>query len=249
MYNMQVTIGVKKIMKMNIGEILILGILSIMLLSACGGNDTATEAPGIKTIEAQAMETLIAGATLTAVAQPQATNTTFALPSQTPTFGISTNTLQPSPTGGFPTFPPPPTQTYTPYSQGGTGGRPCLRAQFEFENYKDGFRMKPKELFTKQWRLTNSGSCTWNENFAVILVSETNISESGTSIFYFKDFDNFPEEGFQNGQTFYINIDMQAPDREGTFRSVYMLMDDNGQLFGINDLGKDAFWVEIKVRN
>ena len=236
-------------MKKNIKQILIIGILGVMLLSACGGEEPpATEVKSLETIYAEVAETQAANATLTAAAQPQATNTTFMLPSTTPTFGISTNTLETTSTVGFPTLAPPATKTYTPYGQGSTGGRPCLRAQLEFENVKDGFRMKPKELFVKQWRLTNSGSCTWNQNFSVILVDGTNMAESGVSIFYFKDFDDFPEEGILNGQTLILNIEMQAPDREGTFRGTYMLMDDFGQLFGIEDLGLSAFWVEIRVR-
>ena len=236
-------------MKKNIKNILIIGIFGVMLLSACGGGNTATEAPAnVDAIYTQAAQTMQAQAALTNDAQPQATNTTFMLPSTTPTFGISTNTLEATSTLGFPTLAPPATKTYTPYGQGSTGGRPCLRAQLEFENIKDGFRMQPNELFTKQWRITNSGSCTWNQNFSVILVDGTNMAESGVSIFYFKDFDDFPEEGILNGQTIHINIDMQAPDREGTFRGTYMLMDDFGQLFGIEDLGLSAFWVEIRVR-
>ncbi len=239
-------------MKKNKEKILILVILGVLILSACGGENTPTEAPlNVDAIYTQAAQTALAQAALTNAAQPQATNTTFALPSQTPASGISTNTLQPSPTGGFPTLAPPPTQTFTPYSSGGTGGRPCLRAQIEWENYLDvGDKwpvIEPGEAFLKQWNLTNSGSCTWTGSFAAILVDGPTLT--GYTIVRFKDLDGFPSEGIPNGQTLNFIMSVQAPAKEGRYKSVWMLMDPNGNLFGIGDLGNLHFWVAIKVRD
>lgn len=223
-----------------------------MLLSACGDNNTAaTEAPvSVDAIYTQAAQTMQAQAALTNAAQPQATDTTFTLPTTTPTFGISTNTLEPT-TIGFPTLAPPPTQTNTPYSQGGTGGRPCLRAQLEWENFADRPDwipvMYPGEVFDKQWNLTNSGSCTWTEEFAIALVSGVNLLDF--TIIRLKDLVDFPEGGIPNGKTLYLKFTITAPSSEGRYQSYYMLMDPSGQLFGLGDLGNQHWWVLFKVRD
>ncbi len=98
----------------------------------------------------------------------------------------------------------------------------------------------------KEWRFANSGDCAWNENFGLIHVGEMNFSDLGS--YNLLDVSNMTEDGIPNGGKLIIKLSMQAPATPGHYRSIWMLRDDNGQSFGIGDLGNEIFWVEIIVR-
>lgn len=241
-------------MKMKkITQVILFLAMAALLLSACdggGGENSPSDQDVINQAYTQAAETLQASIAQTEAAQPQPTNTTFVLNSPTP-ISLATNTPIPSPTVLFPTLAPlasPTSTTVTSQSQPDMiGGRPCLRAELAWENWKDGSKMGPKESFAKIWRLTNSGYCTWTEKFSAIWVDGVNLA--GHGIFYFKDFKDFPEDGIPNGNSFDLQISMEAPEQEGHYRSVWKLRDDKANFFGIGPLGKDVFWVDIFVRD
>ena len=122
-----------------------------------------------------------------------------------------------------------------------------MRAELAFENWRDGSKFKPNERFAKLWRLVNSGYCTWTEKFSAIWVDGVNLA--GHGIFYFKDLKDFPVEGIKNGTSFDLIISMESPSQTGHYRSVWMLRDDNANLFGIGTMGDEVFWVDIYVRD
>lgn len=222
-----------------------------LLLAACGGGDAApTEDPAaqeaqINMIYTQAAETAQAEYALTEAAQPQATNTPF--PSPTSAI-IVTNTLAPTTEmTPFPTMPALPTSTTAPTSAPVVGGRPCLRVEILFETPTDGQIMKTGESFVRLWRLGNSGSCTWNENYSLVHVGGPNFTDEST--LSFADYTDIGADGIPNGGLVEFQISMEAPSTPGTYRSYWMLRDDNGQTFGVGALGDEVMWVDIVVRD
>ena len=225
-------------------------LIGSLLLAACGGGQpNETEEPvdqqaQIDAIYTQAAETLAAEMALTEAAKPQATSTPLSSP--TPVF-IATNTPvaeeTPSP---FPTLPSLPTPTQIPTRPPSTGGVPCLRAEMLFESPKDDKKLAPGESFIKYWNFSNSGSCDWNANFNLIFVGGTNMTD--VLSFNLVDISNMTEDGIENGGKLEISVSMQAPAEPGRYKSIWMLRDDNGQIFGVGTLGNEIFWVEIVVR-
>lgn len=231
--------------------LLLLTILSLVL-AACGGNepepteDAQSQADQINAIYTQAAETLQAEIAMTEEAMPEPTNT----PQSSPTPQIlATNTPLPeeeTPTP-FPTLPSLPTPTQMPTQPPAVGGRPCLRAEIAFESPSDGMGMTPGQSFVKQWNLSNSGSCEWTDSFKLIHVRGPNFSDYTS--YNLVDVSNLKEgETIENGGLLEIKVSMQAPSTLGTHRSVWMLADEAGTLFGLGTLGKEVFWVEIVVR-
>jgi hypothetical protein len=224
--------------------------IGALFLSACGGGgtDDASNEDVINQAYTQAAQTLQAGIAQTGAAQPTATFTPFVLNSPTPPLSLATNTLPASPTVLFPTLSLLSTPTFTPYVSQNEwiGGRPCLRAEIAWENFPDGSRFFVNEGFIKEWRLTNSGYCTWTNKFSAIWVDGINLA--GHGIFYFKDLKDFPSEGIPNGNTLILRISMQAPSVKGHYRSVWKLRTDKAVFFGVGSLGNEIFWVDIVVR-
>ena len=77
-------------------------------------------------------------------------------------------------------------------------------------------------------------------------VGGPNFTDSG--VLALVDVSNMTEDGIPNGGKLEISVSMEAPDSVGRQRSIWMLRDDNGQLFGVGALGDEIFWVEIIVR-
>ncbi|HAY84536.1 MAG TPA: hypothetical protein DCY42_06330 [Chloroflexi bacterium] len=226
-------------------------IFASLLLVACGGNaaepaePTLSQEEQINQIYTQAAETLQAEIALTEAAQPEPTNT----PQNTPTSVVlATNTplAQESPSP-FPTLPALPSPTPQPTKPATAGGRPCLRAELLFESPKDGVALQPGQSFVKHWNFANSGDCTWTENFSLVLVGGPNFTDSG--LLSLPDYSNMTSDGIPNGGKLEVSVSMQAPATPGRYKSIWMLRDDNGQLFGVGALGDEIFWVEIVVRN
>ncbi len=221
-----------------------------LFLAACGGaapeaaEPTLSQEEQINMIYTQAAETLQAEIAMTEAAQPEATAT----PQSTPTpVVLATNTpeadVSPTP---FPTLPALPSPTPIPTNPPATGGRPCLRAELLFESPKDGVVYQPGDSFVKIWNFANSGDCTWTQNFHLVHVGGPNFTDSG--VLALVDVSNMTEDGIPNGGKLEISVSMEAPDSVGRQRSIWMLRDDNGQLFGVGALGDEIFWVEIIVR-
>ena len=240
------------LMKKTTLTILLLLTIFSLVLAACGGNepepteDPQSQADQINAIYTQAAETLQAEIAMTEAAMPEPTNT----PQSSPTPQVlATNTPLPedeTPTP-FPTLPALPTPTQIPTQPPAVGGRPCLRAEIAFESPSDGKVLAPGQSFVKQWNLSNSGSCEWTDAFSLVHMGGPNFTDVGS--FNLVDVSNLEEgETIPNGGLLEIRLSMQAPSTPGTHRSIWMLRDDNGQVFGVGALGDEIFWVEIIVR-
>lgn len=235
--------------------LIILIVLSAVLLAACGSGNSQDEQPtqDVNLIYTQAAETSQAQQALTEAAQPQPSPTQVASP--TPVI-LATNTPLVTLSDVTPTLPQLPTlalqPTFTPLPQGDTSGtnpwlngRPCLRAEFLYEDPKDGAGVKPKEKVKKTWRLGNSGNCTWTTEFSLVWVGGPSLGEGAIS---FEEYDDVGESGIPNGSKLDVEYTFKAPDSPGNYRTYFMLRDQNGTLFGLGDKGDEVFWVDIVVK-
>ncbi|MBQ4512104.1 MAG: hypothetical protein II969_03860, partial [Anaerolineaceae bacterium] len=88
----------------------------------------------------------------------------------------------------------------------------------------DGMVFDPGESFTKVWRLKNTGTCTWNRSYRV--VSSGLFHMGGSQYAYLTG-------NVEPGETVDISMDLTAPVVYGDFKSEYLLVDGNGNRFGI----------------
>jgi hypothetical protein len=96
----------------------------------------------------------------------------------------------------------------------------------------------PGASFVKTWRLTNSGSCAWNTNYALVFVGGHQMQGPAaiplpTSV--------------APGGTVDLSVALTAPAGNGAYRGEWKLRSAGGVVFGIGDLAEQPFWVHIVV--
>jgi hypothetical protein len=198
--------------------VVFLGLL--LALSACNMPvGVANEPPGIAyTRAAQTVE-----AELTRLAptpQPPATNTPIVQPTNTP---VPTSTSAPSAT-------PIPV--------------PCNRATFNPATIDvtipDWTVISSGAAFTKTWRLTNNGTCTWTSAYQLVY-------HSGDAMGVPAGYAQALTTGtVPPGGTVDVSVTLTAPLASGTFKGYWRLREPGGQYFGIGNSGGD-FYVAITV--
>lgn len=102
----------------------------------------------------------------------------------------------------------------------------------------DGTIMESGQIFSKTWRLVNGGSCTWTRLYAVTFFSGNPMNAIQT---------HYLLSEVPPGAVVDITIDMSAPENPGSYQSNWMLMDPNGELFGMGPNGDAPFWARIDV--
>ncbi len=102
----------------------------------------------------------------------------------------------------------------------------------------DGTRFDGGESFTKTWRLSNIGTCSWTTDYDVVLISGYALGSVGSV--------SLAGETLP-GQTIDISVDMRAPTNKGSYKSVWMLRNSTGDVFGIGEDATSPFWVQIVV--
>ena len=213
--------------------------LSGVSLILAGCNLGATPAP---TQDVNALSTAIIG---TAVAQlsSQLTGTAQALPTSTPE---PTNTIASiatiastqsvaSPAGGIPTisFNSTPLPGFTalasPTQAGATAalGDECSNSVFEGDvTIPDGTVMKPGVDFTKIWAIRNTGTCAWDEGFALVFIGgDTAIDPYNYEFKQTKDI-------VLGGEGLNIAIKLTAPLAPGDYQGHWRMRNDKGYYFG-----------------
>lgn len=102
----------------------------------------------------------------------------------------------------------------------------------------DGTVMLPGETFSKTWRLENVGRCTWTRQYAITFFS-------GNSMDAIQN--QFISAEVEPGEVIDITVDMKAPATPGLYQGNWMLLDPQGDLFGIGPNGDAPIWVQIEV--
>jgi hypothetical protein len=98
--------------------------------------------------------------------------------------------------------------------------------------------MSPGQTFTKVWRLVNSGTCNWTQNYSIALFSgEAMGAPSGVAL----------PKAVAPGQSVDISVDLVAPNTPGTYQGNWKLRNAANTWFGIGPNGASPFWVRIVV--
>ena len=203
-------------------------LLLALLLTACGGGSEEGNSQEVLT---QAAQIAIEGLTQTAAAAPPtATNT----PEPTPT-----NT--PEPTATFTSTPESDDQAQQATAtqpQQANSDKPCWRGNLEYETVPDGSIYYQNKVFTKTWRIKNTGSCTWPADTVAIFIEGDLMGAS--SVIKATDVEILPNGYIE------VNVDFQSPQELGTYKSYWMLR-GGGAIFGVGTTGLEWFWVQIKT--
>jgi len=137
----------------------------------------------------------------------------------------------------YPTYTPYPTavpQTFSTYGSSYLIGTPggCLNAAFISETVPDNTVITPGDGFVKTWTIQNTGYCTWNTNYHLVLLSGDAMGG-----------DTYARltENVSPGQTVKISANLTAPSNPGTYRGEWRVQSDLGVNFA-------RFWVQIIVK-
>ena len=115
------------------------------------------------------------------------------------------------------------------YVIGTPGG--CLNAAFISENYPDDTMFSSGDAFIKTWTIKNTGYCTWNTNYKLVLVSGYAMgADVSTSL----------PESVSPGESVTLSAYLTAPSPDGTYRGEWRVQSDTGVNFA-------RFWVQIVV--
>jgi hypothetical protein len=219
-------------------QIPLLMLIAALLLTAC--NVGAAPAP---TLDINAINTAVVGTTV-AQLSGQFTQTALAAPSPTPfptdtpmplpTFGDSnvlpTISFDASPTLAFGITPLPGfTQLASPAAPAGTIalGDSCNNSVFEEDvTIPDGTTLKPGEDFTKIWKIRNTGTCTWDEGYALVFIAGDRAIDPYD--FKFQKSSDF----VKSGDAINIGIKLTAPLKEDSYAGHWRMQNDKGYYFG-----------------
>jgi len=158
----------------------------------------------------------------TAVAQTVGVN-----PPVNPTLPPAQPTQPPTPVAPTLTLPPGPTAppTATPL--------PCNWAKLVSETIPDGSTINVNANFTKNWRLKNAGTCTWNTNYKAVFYSGNSMNGPATK--------NFTQV-VHPGETMDLSMLLKAPGTPGTYTGTWHLYGDDNV-----DFTTYGIWVTINA--
>ncbi len=139
---------------------------------------------------------------------------------------------------------PAPTSAPTSGSNGGGGACTDAAAFVMDVSIPDNQQVAPLTPFTKIWRLKNTGTCTWNSDYAAWYITGTTMTQSPA----YKIMGS--KERVVPGQTVDVSIGMTAPPTNGTYTSYWGIKGSNGQFMPIQGGSNgNSFYVKIKVND
>ncbi len=102
----------------------------------------------------------------------------------------------------------------------------------------DSSSMKAGSSFKKTWRITNSGTCSWDSSYSIVFASGERMGGSSPN----------PLPGIvPPGSTVDLSLNLIAPSANGAYKGNWLLRNPAGALFGIGAQGDQPFWVQIVV--
>ena len=103
----------------------------------------------------------------------------------------------------------------------------------------DGAVLLPGESFEKIWRLKNTGTCKWTQDYQLVFVEGDPLGEQRSIAL---------AEEVLPGNIVELVLDLHAPESTGSYMSFWMLRDASGKTFGLAKEANEPFWVLISVR-
>ncbi len=94
--------------------------------------------------------------------------------------------------------------------------------------------LPPTLVFTKTWRLQNNGTCTWNSDYGLVFVAGDQLGAPNRIPLA----EEIAPEGIID-----LSVQMTVPNLDGTWRSEWLLENEQGTQFGI----PGHFWTQIVV--
>ncbi|MEJ2012023.1 MAG: NBR1-Ig-like domain-containing protein [Anaerolineales bacterium] len=186
-----------------------------VLLAACGSSG-GEEPPtlSVEQIQTQAVGTFSAGLTATALAMPTNTPTATEEPTATATSTqAATNTVATTATSAAPTS-------------------SCYNLTYVSDvTIPDDTEMDPGETFTKTWRVRNSGSCRWENDFLFNFIGGEAMGGSSQVL----------DDIVDPGENVDLSVSLTAPSDPGTYRGNWRMSTADKAYFG------DEVYVQIIV--
>lgn len=218
-----------------------------LMLTAC--NMGATPAPTIDvnaintTVFNTAMAQISAGQTQTALAAPSATSlpTNTSAPLVLPGSGtvLPTMTVGTPPTLSFNSSPLPNTTPLagftaivSPVAPAATVslGDACNNSAFEGDvTIPDWSVIKPGVNFTKVWKIRNTGTCTWDEGYALVYIGG---SKPDLDPYTYKFSTKTDKDFVKGGEAIDIGIKLTSPCTPGKYEGHWRMQNDQGYFFG-----------------
>jgi photosystem II stability/assembly factor-like uncharacterized protein/uncharacterized protein YgiM (DUF1202 family) len=115
----------------------------------------------------------------------------------------------------------------------------CDSAQFVSDlTIPDGSSFQPGTTFTKTWRLSNNGTCTWTTYYKLVWVGGDQMN-APLSV-------NLPVN-VPPGRMLDLSVRLTAPTSLGHYKALFKISNTKGTQFGIGSSSNDPFWVDINV--
>ena len=95
----------------------------------------------------------------------------------------------------------------------------------------DGTEMRPGQEFDKVWRIRNTGTCAWNNNYQLVFVQGDRMSGSST----------FVTDKVNPGNIYNMTVKLKAPNSPGKYTGIWQMVNSKGTPFG------ERIWVKITV--
>lgn len=95
--------------------------------------------------------------------------------------------------------------------------------------------------FTKTWKIQNTGSCVWNDDYLIVFSEGDRMSALEETA--------FPAEITVNpDDTIEISVYMTAPNEKGSYAGYWLLQSPSGIRFGAGTNRDKPIWVKVEVR-
>ena len=95
----------------------------------------------------------------------------------------------------------------------------------------DGTEMKPGQEFDKVWRIRNTGTCAWNNNYQLVFVQGDRMNGNSTPV----------TEKVNPGNVYDMTVKLKAPNSPGRYTGIWQMVNLKGIPFG------ERIWVKITV--
>jgi hypothetical protein len=208
MMNSKTTLSRTTILWSLVAILIVAGVITLIYSFSGGQADAVTEVNAVYT---NAAATLAAQQQTLQAAAPSATVT----PSVTPTATV-TPLVSPTLSGLVGAF-----STSTP-AAGGVVTTCDNSVYLSDVTIPDNTAVNPGQAFTKTWKVSNTGTCTWSAAYQIILISGDAMSGKSTPIGVV----------VAPGQSVDISVAMVAPSTSGTIQGTWRLQNDKSQPFG-----------------